>query len=146
MEGGTFLQNSDVQAEKCRLIFIDNYSKSLSGAIFFYNLDISSVSVLSGNFTDNIAGTVAGIATAVYINNMGNITFRDTNFKNSSMYIVDSNVTFKNTTFINSTQRFFGGGIYSSNSILQFEGYNLFDGNTAISWRSYEFTARGSGI
>ena len=88
--GGAFLQNSDVQAEKCRLIFIDNYSKHFGGAISFQNPDISSISVLSGEFTNNIAET----GSAVYIKNLANVTFRYSNFKNNSMFILDSNVIF----------------------------------------------------
>ena len=126
--GGLYLYESVIQTSKCYLLFMNNYAYSGGAGVIYQRFVemIVDVSILSGKFINNSADT----ASALYIRDIKNITFKNTIFKNNSLYILDSNVTFENSEFSNSSQDF-GGGVYSSDSLLLFKGQNLFDGNKA---------------
>lgn len=130
--GGMHSVWSKVETSKCAMTFVGNFARLFGGGISMGDgtIDIGNciVSKLSGKFINNSA-MCGG---AVFTKYERNITFTHADISGNSksaLCIKDSTVTFKGTRLLNNL----GGGIYSSNSILSFESYNSFEGNTASS-------------
>lgn len=129
---------SSVDTSRCSFNYFNNFATESGGAVsigYSTELELYSLNVIPTILTGNYATNRAKLGGAVTIINELNVTLTSSIFTGNSataLSILDSSVVFYKTSFINNTGNL-GGAISSQRSLTWFDGYNLFQGNTALS-------------